>query len=113
MMDARVLLEALAFAADGHCDQRRRDTQASPYINHPIAVASILWHEGAVRDPIAIVAGILHDTVEYTETTSAELVAKFGAEVAAVVAVTTSPCRRPAARSCRASTPRICRRAPS
>lgn len=79
------LLHALAFAAARHRDQRRKDVAASPYINHPIAVASALWHEGDVRDPVALVAAILHDTVEDTGTTAAELEAAFGAVVAATV----------------------------
>ena len=32
------LLSAIAFAADKHRDQRRKDAAASPYINHPIAL---------------------------------------------------------------------------
>ena len=35
------LLKALHFAADKHRDQRRKDVQASPYINHPIALAAV------------------------------------------------------------------------
>ena len=79
------LLRALAFAAASHRDQRRTDALASPYINHPIAVATALWHEGDVRDPVALTAAILHDTIEDTGTTEAELAAAFGAEIAAVV----------------------------
>ena len=79
------LLRALEFAAARHRDQRRKDALASPYINHPIAVAAALWHEGEVRDPVALTAAILHDTIEDTATTAAELAARFGAEVAAVV----------------------------
>ena len=33
------LLSAIAFAADKHRDQQRKDAAASPYINHPIALA--------------------------------------------------------------------------
>ena len=79
------LLHALTFAAARHRDQRRKDAAASPYINHPIAVATALWHEGEVRDPVALIAAILHDTVEDTGVTAAELEAAFGAAVAATV----------------------------
>ena len=48
------ILRALGFAAERHRDQRSKDAAASPYLNHPIAVASLLWHEGAVRDPVAL-----------------------------------------------------------
>ncbi len=83
-MDTGRLLRALDFAATKHRDQRRKDPAASPYINHPIAVATMLWTHG-VRDETALIAGILHDTVEDTDTTRDELVAAFGELVAAVV----------------------------
>jgi len=40
--DLALLLKALAFAAHKHRDQRRKDAEASPYINHPIALADVL-----------------------------------------------------------------------
>jgi (p)ppGpp synthase/HD superfamily hydrolase len=45
-----LLLKALAFAARKHRDQRRKDAQASPYINHPIALADVLVNEAGVTD---------------------------------------------------------------
>ncbi|MEP6473711.1 MAG: hypothetical protein ABJC74_08310 [Gemmatimonadota bacterium] len=42
-------LEALAFAADRHRDQQRKGASASSYINHPIAVATMLATEGHVQ----------------------------------------------------------------
>jgi len=83
------LLEALAFAAYKHRNQRRKDAEASPYINHPIALARVLAVEGYVDDPKTIVAAILHDTVEDTETTLDELRLHFGEEIADVVAEVT------------------------
>ncbi|MFT5301891.1 MAG: hypothetical protein ACI87E_004767 [Mariniblastus sp.] len=41
-----ILLLAATFAAERHCDQRRKDLVASPYINHPIAVATVLAAAG-------------------------------------------------------------------
>src|SRR5487761_2225837 len=79
------LIKALAFAADKHRNQRRKDADASPYINHPIALANVLANEGGVEDPVVLSAALLHDTVEDTETTPAELEAQFGGKVAAVV----------------------------
>ena len=79
------LLDALAFAARKHRDQRRKDAEASPYINHPIGVAHALAAEGAVTDPTVLVAAILHDTVEDTQTTLAELEQRFGPAVAGLV----------------------------
>ena len=84
-MDAIVLLEALSFASVKHRDQRRKDTAASPYINHPIAVTTILAAEGFVTDDELLVAAALHDTVEDTETTFAELEEHFGVAVADLV----------------------------
>jgi guanosine-3',5'-bis(diphosphate) 3'-pyrophosphohydrolase len=83
--DLPLVLEALAFAADKHRDQRRKDAAASPYINHPIALANVLVREGEVADPAVLAAALLHDTVEDTQTTPAELKAAFGPAVAAIV----------------------------
>lgn len=79
------ILEALQFAAHKHRDQRRKDIEASPYINHPIALANVLWREAAVHEPDVICAALLHDTVEDTKTTEKELVERFGKKVAAIV----------------------------
>lgn len=84
-MDAGLLLEALELASIRHRDQRRKDRESSPYINHPIAVARVLCLHG-VTDPSVILAGILHDTIEDTTTTREELAARFGESVAAIVA---------------------------
>ena len=78
-------IDALAFAAEKHRHQRRKDVDASPYINHPIELARVLSAEGDVTDRVPLLAALLHDTVEDTDTTEAELAARFGAAVAAVV----------------------------
>ena len=83
-MDPKLLLHALELASVRHRDQRRKDQEKSPYINHPIAVASLLAQHG-VTDPTALLAAILHDTIEDTATTRAELAAAFGEDVAACV----------------------------
>jgi GTP diphosphokinase / guanosine-3',5'-bis(diphosphate) 3'-diphosphatase len=80
-----LLLKALAFAAHKHRDQRRKDRQASPYINHPIALAEVLRLEGRVADVEILAAALLHDTIEDTRTTFEELKAIFGRRVAATV----------------------------
>src|SRR5580658_6536325 len=61
------LLSAITFAADKHRRQRRKDADASPYINHPIAVATVLAVEGDVVDEATLLCAILHDTVEDTD----------------------------------------------
>jgi GTP diphosphokinase / guanosine-3',5'-bis(diphosphate) 3'-diphosphatase len=87
-MDTGLLLEALELASVKHRDQRRKDREKSPYINHPIAVARVLWAHG-VTDPDVIIASVLHDTIEDTPTTREEIAAKFGESVAAIVAEVT------------------------
>ncbi|MEX1993015.1 MAG: HD domain-containing protein [Steroidobacteraceae bacterium] len=84
-----LLLKALAFAAHKHRDQRRKDAEASPYINHPIALADVLVNEGGVTDVEVICAALLHDTVEDTATTHEELANAFGSRVARIVAEVT------------------------
>ena len=83
------IIKALAFAAHKHRDQRRKDADASPYINHPIALADVLANEAGIEDERVLVAAILHDTVEDTETTEQELVRNFGQEVADIVSEVT------------------------
>ena len=77
-------IAALAFAAERHRHQRRKDRQASPYINHPIALAERLLAHG-IADSRVLCAAILHDTLEDTRTTPKELSDRFGAAVAGIV----------------------------
>jgi (p)ppGpp synthase/HD superfamily hydrolase len=55
-VDAGELLRAVAFAARKRKDQRRKDVEASPFINHPIAVASVLATEAGVTDGVTLMA---------------------------------------------------------
>jgi len=83
--DLQLVLRAVEFAAHKHKDQRRKGVSASPYINHPIALAKILVEEGNVSDANVIAAALLHDTLEDTQTTKQELVGEFGELIANVV----------------------------
>lgn len=83
--DLGAFARAVAFAAEKHRNQRRKDKKASPYINHPIALANLLANEGGVVDVTVLCAAVLHDTIEDTQTTAAELQALFGSKVASVV----------------------------
>ena len=85
MSELSVLLDAVLFAAERHKNQRRKDADASPYINHPIALAHLLATTGGVSDVVVLQAAILHDTIEDTETTEDELRARFGAGVTNIV----------------------------
>ncbi len=79
------VLRAAAFAAEKHRNQRRKDEEASPYINHPIQLAYILV-QADVEDPIVLAGALLHDTIEDTNTTLEELQIVFGHEIAGIVA---------------------------
>ena len=95
--DLPLVLAALAFAAHKHRDQRRKDAQASPYINHPIALAEVLAGEGGVTDAEVLAAALLHDTIEDTDTTAAELRREFGERIAAMVEEVTDDQKLPKA----------------
>ena len=82
-------LTALAFAAYKHRNQRRKDTAQTPYINHPIAVADILLNEAGITDESILIAALLHDTVEDTETSFEEIEDRFGQMVRDIVAEVT------------------------
>jgi guanosine-3',5'-bis(diphosphate) 3'-pyrophosphohydrolase len=93
--ELELLLKALAFAAHKHRDQRRKDPAASPYINHPIALAHVLVKEGGVTDIEVLCAALLHDTVEDTSTTHKEIRRRFGPRIARIVREVTDNKRLP------------------
>ena len=95
--DLALLFRALAFAAHKHRDQRRKDAEASPYINHPIALAQVLAGEGGVSDLEVLAAALLHDTIEDTATSGEELGREFGERIAAMVAEVTDDTKLPKA----------------
>lgn len=79
------MLRAAEFAAEKHRDQRRKGVDASPYINHPLAVAALLATGGGVTDVELLTAALLHDTVEDTDTSHDEITELFGKEVSELV----------------------------
>ena len=82
---AALLLRAIAFAASRHRMQRRKDRAKTPYINHPIEVASLVANTGGVRDLDVLAAAVLHDTVEDTKTNPRELEKLLGKKVRRLV----------------------------
>lgn len=80
-----IFFQALQFAAKKHRDQRRKGSRQVPYINHPIQVAEILWTTGKVRDLNTLLAALLHDTVEDTDTSPDEIEMLFGQDVRSLV----------------------------
>src|SRR5262245_7145600 len=79
--DLGILRKAYDFSAKAHQGQRRRSGE--PYFRHPIAVAGVLT--SLRTDVTAIVAGLLHDTLEDTLATPEELEKEFGTDVAHLV----------------------------
>lgn len=87
--DISKFVECVDFATVKHKSQRRLDPEKTPYINHPIGVAKILTAEGNVTDMNVLMAAILHDTVEDTETTFEEIEELFGPKIKGIVAEVT------------------------
>ena len=79
------ILAAIHFASGKHRTGRRKNKAKTPYINHPIAVAHHLATVAGVSDSATLIAAVLHDTIEDTETTREELDATFGAEIRQLV----------------------------
>lgn len=82
MINITKVTEAMAFASMKHIGQVRKSTGVA-YISHPSAVSMILFNMKADTD--TIVAGLLHDTVEDTDTTLGDIAEKFGNDVAYLV----------------------------
>lgn len=73
---------ALAYAERLH-DGQHRQVDGAPFILHPLEVATLLYESGAPDHVIA--AGLLHDTLEKTDATASELLARFGRRVGEIV----------------------------
>src|SRR4029434_1492332 len=96
--DELLIRRAIDFAAHKHRDQRRKDGEASPYINHPISVSLLLADIGGIADAEVLSSAILHDTLEDTDTTPEELEAAFGMRIRKLVEEVTDDKRLPKAR---------------
>lgn len=81
----KTLLRAASFAAQRHSGQRRKGGDAEPYINHPLDVANMLANVGEIDDTDVLVAALLHDTIEDTDTTPEELLELFGEKAMSIV----------------------------
>jgi guanosine-3',5'-bis(diphosphate) 3'-pyrophosphohydrolase len=85
MNNLATLLQAASFAAKKHRYQKRKGDDAEPYVNHPLEVANLLANVGKIEDYDILIAAILHDTIEDTETSPAELTELFGETVCSYV----------------------------
>ena len=90
----RLLTQVCRFTADRHRDQKRKGAAGEPYINHLAEVAELVAEATGGRDPDLVAAAYLHDTVEDTATTHAELAERFGRDVADLVAEVTGMAKR-------------------
>ncbi len=79
--DLDMIRRAYHFATKAHAGQMRKS--GDPYVTHPIAVANIITE--LKLDDASVCAGLLHDAVEDTSATVAELTGSFGEEVAFLV----------------------------
>jgi len=85
----RQILAAARFAAEKHAMQRRKGPSAEPYVNHLLEVAELLARTAADLDTNLIVAALLHDTIEDVGVNREEIAARFGEDVASLVAEVT------------------------
>jgi (p)ppGpp synthase/HD superfamily hydrolase len=83
--DVQEVLRAARFAAERHATQKRKGAAAEPYINHLIEVAQLVSMAIPEQDANLVMAALLHDTIEDTETTREELIDRFGSDVANLV----------------------------
>jgi (p)ppGpp synthase/HD superfamily hydrolase len=83
--DVVKLSQAADYAARQHIAQRRKGDRAEPYVNHVVEVAAMLAEATDGADPVLVMGGLLHDTIEDTDATYEELARRFGPEVAALV----------------------------
>lgn len=83
--DMKIVIKALDFSAHKHRDQRRKDADGTPYINHPIALMQVLAEEADLTDAHLLAVAALHDTVEDTDTSFDELTEVFGEEISNTV----------------------------
>jgi (p)ppGpp synthase/HD superfamily hydrolase len=92
--DAERVEQAYRFAAAAHEGQTR--DEGTPFIEHPVRVAVLLWHELGVRDADLLIAALNHDVIEDCEAVDqALLTSAFGERVAELVAdVTKEPVGR-------------------
>ena len=87
-MDHRTLVRAYALAARAHVDQTRKGEMRIPYINHCCEVAELVSEAGAPLE--TVIAAVLHDVIEDSDTTEDELRYAFGDTVAGRVAALTN-----------------------
>jgi guanosine-3',5'-bis(diphosphate) 3'-pyrophosphohydrolase len=79
------LFVAINFAVCKHRNQIRKDQCGSPYITHPLSVAQAISTIGDVQETHILVAAILHDTIEDTDTVESEILEQFGEDILEII----------------------------
>jgi (p)ppGpp synthase/HD superfamily hydrolase len=87
-MKSPLIFDAIEFASRAHHGQYRKGTEI-PYIIHPLGVMKILIQLQSSTE--IVIAGLLHDTVEDTPVTLADIRTRFGVTVARLVCGTSEP----------------------
>jgi guanosine-3',5'-bis(diphosphate) 3'-pyrophosphohydrolase len=83
------VLAAALYAAEKHAQQKRKGSPGVPYVNHLLEVAHLIAENSEDADTNLIVAALLHDVVEDTPVSLAEVEQRFGSDVAGLVAEVT------------------------
>lgn len=83
--EIKTILSAAKFAAEKHAGQRRKGAAGEPYLNHLIEVAYLVSTAISEPDANLVAAALLHDVIEDTDATAAELTERFGQDVAVLV----------------------------
>jgi hypothetical protein len=86
LSDVELLARAWRVAAERHVDHRRKGSRAEPYVNHLAEVADLVAAATGGSDARLVAAAVLHDTIEDTGMSLAELDRLFGSDVAGLVA---------------------------
>lgn len=84
------LINAIALASNLHRNQKRLDANATPYINHPIAVAKLLYEAG-IKDEDILCSALLHDVVEDCAISITDIQSMFNFRIAEIVDDVTDP----------------------
>lgn len=95
MKNLKALTKAYEYAAHKHTYQRRKGVKDIPYINHPVEVVNLLCFTLKEDDYNLLIAAVLHDTIEDTDTTEFEIEQLFGNEVASIVMEVTDDMTKP------------------
>lgn len=80
--------EAVRWAAMLHADQCRKGTRIA-YVSHLLAVAALVLEDGGTEEEA--IAAVLHDAIEDVQTSEAEIRARYGQPVAAIVVACSEP----------------------